>query len=55
MKKTIVIVLLGMATVFIPDHGFAADWSAMTSGTTHNLNVGDGLRGHHRMILSRKK
>jgi hypothetical protein len=31
MKKTIVIVLLGIVIGFIPGHGFAADWSAMTS------------------------
>ncbi len=38
MKKTIGIVLWGIFIGFIPGHGFAADWSAMTSGTTHNLN-----------------
>ncbi len=38
MKKIIVIVLLCIAMGFMPDHGFAADWSAMTSGATNNLN-----------------
>jgi photosystem II stability/assembly factor-like uncharacterized protein len=38
MKNIIGIVLLGMVIGLIPYHGFAADWSAMTSGTSHNLN-----------------
>jgi hypothetical protein len=38
MKKMRVIVLLCMVLGFMTGTGFTADWSAMTSGTTNNLN-----------------
>ena len=38
MKKTRVIVLLCIVSSFMTGHVFAADWSAMISGTTNNLN-----------------
>jgi len=38
MKKMRVVVLLCIAIGFMTGNGFAADWSAMDSGTTNNLN-----------------
>ncbi len=36
--KTKVIALLSIVMVFMTGNGLAADWSAMISGTTNNLN-----------------